>query len=359
MSIPRDGASIPEELLAPVPPAQELRVILPWLFASAGHVDRSSAEYVASELGLSRLQVVDLPRLMLASTCVGTEGPWQIANGVAWVGAKPLPSSAATAAAATLHRLARRCGGALAPPPDIGGTAVILSHRPEDVGVAAEALAIYFHLYCGIEAKVALTAAGAALQCPPPPPAAVEAAVEEFAACARGWLQRVVLEWHYAGGSVEVSGDVVGGWDRTASLMFNVQNRKWRLELWGLPPGIYAFKFIVDGHWCIDLAAPATADVGGNSNNVCLVPACSPGGVGSDAVARAVSASDCMAGTALEGDAEGDQAEEKRLVMAEAARLVTAEERERSARFGALILAYYSKSTMVRRSSVLNGGGRR
>lgn len=386
---------IPEDLLAPVPPAKDLRVVLPWgLFAAAGNLDKASVEYIASELALSRLQIIDLPRTMLYSACSGLEGPWKLADEVAWVGSRCIPSPAVSAAA-SLHRLAHRCGGATKILPQHGGTAAVLTYRPQDVQVAAEVLAIYFHLYCGVDARNAVSAAGAALHCPAPPQAALESAVEEMAACGKGWLERVVLEWSYTGGSVELAGEVVGGWDRTAPLSFNVARRKWRLQLWGLPPGAYAFKFIVDGQWCIDMAGPSQMDTFGNINNVCLVPACSRDGHVGGVAKRVVDAADGMAafpglvGGGLGGDnvtfsSNSTTSEEGGIDDASSAGAppqvqlyplpldstlssdtgakesdsddegtfeeMTAEERLRSARFGAAILAYYTKSMPVRRA---------
>lgn len=40
----------------------------------------------------------------------------------------------------------------------------------------------------------------------------------------------------------------------------------------GLRPGFYPCKFIVDGRWCIDMAAPVENDSRGNANNVIVVP---------------------------------------------------------------------------------------
>ncbi|KAH7622488.1 hypothetical protein NADE_005073 [Nannochloris sp. 'desiccata'] len=401
----RDGCIIQDELLAPIPPAKELRVVLPWLFASPGHLEKDAAEFLASQLALSRLQVIDLPHIMLSSACSTSKGPWKLASDIAWVGSKNFPSPAVTAAA-TLHRVAHRCGGAASPPLPTGGTAAVLTYRPEDVSIAAESLAVYLHLYCNIKAKDAAAAAGAALQCPAPALTVLESAVEELAACGKGWLQRVSLEWHYAGGSVEVAGDVIGGWDCTASLAFNVRHRKWRLQLWGLPPGLYDFKFIVDNHWCIDVAAPSRVDSYGNSNNVCMVETYSDA-VLSEAVQIATDAADGMAAyptlslgqaTDEEEEEEEEQQEEKRIVPEKKKkenengdddvaiyiseiqqkidlhesgssgssggrnsdnacgelswREVSVEERLRAARFGASILAYYSKCDAIRGAPV-------
>jgi len=390
----RDGCIIQHELLAPIPPARQLRVVLPWLFASPGHLDKDAAEFLASQLALSRLQVVDVPHIMLSSACFTSKGPRKLASDIAWVGSNIFPSPAVTIAA-TLHRVAHRCGGAASPPLPVGGTAAVLAYRPEDVSIAAEGLAVYLHLYCNLRARHAAAAAGAALHCPAPPLTVLESAVEELAACGKGWLQRVTLEWHYAGGSVEIAGDVIGGWDCTASLAYNVRHRKWRLQLWGLPPGLYDFKFIVDNHWCIDVAAASRVDSYGNSNNVCMVETYSHG-VLSEAVQLATDASDGMAaypalplGEATleeerqekrivpenDDDGEDDVASRIRKIQQKIdlhesessesgenssdeevaeirSREVNVEERLRAARFGASILAYYSKCDGIKKVPV-------
>jgi hypothetical protein len=398
----RDGCVIQDELLAPIPPAKELRVVLPWLFAAPGHCNKEAAEFLASQLALSRLQIVDLPHIMLSSACSESNGPWKLAPDIAWVGAKQFPSPAVTAAA-TLHRIAHRCGGSASPPLPTGGTAAVLTYRPEDVSIAAQGLAVYLHLFCNLRAKDAVAAAGTALQCPAPALSVLESAVEELSACGKGWLQRVSLEWHYAGGAVEIAGDVIGGWDCTAALAFNVRHRKWKLQLWGLSPGLYDFKFIVDSHWCIDVAAPSRVDTYGNSNNVVLVETLLEGVAVSEAVQIASDAADGMAAyptipnssSSANSSSLVEEAEEKEKKKNTVSELdqenandinsrisdiqqriedyessssssggsddeisekrwenVSVEERLRAARFGASILAYYSKCDAIRRAPV-------
>lgn len=342
-------------------PAKHLLLVLPWLFAGAGQLGGATAEFLASKLALSRLQVLDLSRL-LGST--GEAMPWVLGDDVAWVGATALPTPT-IAAAATLHRLAHRCGGPLSPLPPVGGTVVVLSHRREEVAQAAAVLALYFHLYCFMDAKDAAAAAGGALRCPPPPLSVLESGVEEMAACGQGWLQRVVLEWRYSGGRVEVTGEAVGGWERRVPLSFDVQRCKWRVQLWGLPPGPCSYKFIVDGRWCTDMNAPTDVDEYGNRNNTTSVPGCAQIG----AAARAVAAADGMAASfgpdilpleATLGGAVGSggvvdfddlvspsMASQDDGLWEEA---VSPEERLRLARFGAAILAYYSKSEALHRA---------
>jgi hypothetical protein len=188
------------------------------------------------------------------------------------------------------------------------------------------------------------------MQCAQPPTSALAAGVEEMAACARGWLQRAKIEWPYAGGRVEAAGEAVGGWDRSVPLEFNVRHKKWRLQLWGLPPGVYSYKFLVDGKWCTDVMAPSQMDAYGNTNNMCVVLGC--GQIG--AAERTAAAADGMAVVprlpfATDEDVSGRL--RYREVEDEGVMTVSPEERLRLARFGAAILAYYMKSTSVRRQT--------
>jgi len=240
----------------------------------------------------------------------------------------------------------------------IDGTAVVLTHRPEEVNDAARALALYFHLYCGMEARDAAVAAGGALRCEAPALSFLESGVEEMAACGQGWLQRIILEWRYGGGRVEASGDVVGGWDQLVPLSFDVSHKKWRVQLWGHPPGPCAYKFIVDGSWCTDMSSPSQTDQWGNTNNWIYVPQCAQVG----AAARAAGAADGMAAGLLPsrdgansiGELVGGEmmsaspssaSSQEDMAWSEE---VTPEERLRMARFGAGILGYYAKSHSMR-----------
>lgn len=63
----------------------------------------------------------------------------------------------------------------------------------------------------------------------------------------------------------------VGGWEKRAPMVFDVKRKRWRLQIWGLAPGIHRFKYLVDGRWVIDLAAHTEADSRGNINNVVMV----------------------------------------------------------------------------------------
>jgi hypothetical protein len=349
---PADGDE--EEVM---PNASEVLTVLPWLLAAPGRLDLGAVEFLGSQLALARLQQLEVGRRP-ASVRRG------LSDDVCWVGPTPLPSPA-VAAAAALHRMAHRRGGGAARLAPAEGAAVVLCYHPAQAEAASEVLALYLHMYCFMDAKEAGAAAGAALRCAPPPPAAVDTRVEELAACALGWLQRVILHWRYAGGRVEAAGDAVGGWNRQVPLGFNVQHRAWRVQLWGLPPGMYAYKFLVDGQWCVDMGAPSQVDAWGNRNNVVLVPGCA----GGDPVAEAADDGDGMAAvpyvassssssSSYDSDSDVDVAvmpfeQGQGAARARAVELpATPKERLRMARFGAALLALYTKSATTRRAAI-------
>ncbi|KAF6259784.1 hypothetical protein COO60DRAFT_973423 [Scenedesmus sp. NREL 46B-D3] len=85
-----------------------------------------------------------------------------------------------------------------------------------------------------------------------------------------------MLTWPYGGGSAEVSGDLVGGWTQRVAMQrclspdgcLGASKGHFYLELKGLHPGRYHYKFIIDNNWDVDPAAPKTLDSEGNWNNV-------------------------------------------------------------------------------------------
>lgn len=147
---------------------------------------------------------------------------------------------------------------------------VVLTFHPQYRQLAAETLAIYLHAYLGLSGREAVEAAGRAVGTSPLE-CTLRQSLEELATLADGWFRRVTLAWPYAGGHVEVVGDAVGGWEQRAPMVFNVRKKRWQLQIWGLPPGIHRFKFLVDGCWVIDLAGHTEADARGNINNIVMV----------------------------------------------------------------------------------------
>lgn len=105
--------------------AEEVRTVLPWLFAAEGRLDFSAMEHLASQLALSGLQLLDVGRF--AAAAAASNGHWHSSWGshVRWAGPAALPSPA-VAAAAALRRMEVRRGGALRGLPDMEGKAVSL-----------------------------------------------------------------------------------------------------------------------------------------------------------------------------------------------------------------------------------------
>ncbi|KAL4420230.1 hypothetical protein ABPG77_011054 [Micractinium sp. CCAP 211/92] len=269
--------------------AEEVRTVLPWLFAAEGRLDFSAMEHLASQLALSGLQLLDVGRF--ASAASSSNGHWHSSWGshVRWAGPTALPSPA-VAAAAALRRMEVRRGGALRGLPEMEGKAVVLTFNPQHRQLAAETLAIYLHAYLGLSGREAVEAAGQAMGTSPLE-CTLRRSLEELATLADGWFRRVTLAWPYAGGHVEVVGDAVGGWEQRAPMVFNVRKKRWQLQIWGLPPGIHRFKYLVDGCWVIDLAGHTEADARGNINNITMVSPqgkpllrgrCADGGSGDD-----------------------------------------------------------------------------
>lgn len=94
-------------------------------------------------------------------------------------------------------------------------------------------------------------------------------------------LSRVVLTWRYGATSVSVAGDIVGDWqnhvplllcDNPAGCKGGTSAGHFFLPLTGLKPGVYFYKFIVDGTWTVDPSGPKVIDTAGNYNNILSVP---------------------------------------------------------------------------------------
>lgn len=249
--------------------ADEVRTVLPWLFAAEGRLDFTAMEHMASSWALSGLQLLDVTRF--AAAAGAANGHWHSSWGshVRWAGPQALPSPA-VAAAAALRRMELRRGGALGSLPEMDGKAVVVTFHPQHRQLAAETLALYLHTYLGLSGQEAVEAAGRATGSAPLE-STLRQSMQELATIADGWYRRVTLAWPYAGGHVEVVGDAVCGWDQRAPMVFNVKKKRWQLQIWGLQPGIHRFKYLVDGCWVIDLAGHTEADSRGNINNVVLV----------------------------------------------------------------------------------------
>jgi 5'-AMP-activated protein kinase regulatory beta subunit len=94
---------------------------------------------------------------------------------------------------------------------------------------------------------------------------------------AAGWpaqpkLVPVVLAWSHGGAHVEVE----GSWDNwTARQPLRHTGKDWTI-IKLLPPGVYQYKFIVDGEWRYDFNQPAMHDEMANVNNVVEVQEYAP-----------------------------------------------------------------------------------
>ena len=244
------------------------------------------------------VHVIDLDRFAEGSAGV-------LSPEVKWVGSSNCPGPIA-AAAAVLTRLAVRIdqrreekgGGAAAL-----REAVVLCPAAEHPGFVAEVLALLLRHHWGVapgRAEVgavadALRALGSdAIQGAEPGTSQADAAAGDLRAFLAGCARRVTIVWPYEGASVEVVGDLVGGWHCRAPLHYNPWRRQWRLQLLGAAPGRHRYKFIVDGRWCADLRAPLEHDVWHNANNLLDVPP-APKGQALSAERQAALAADCQA----------------------------------------------------------------
>jgi len=333
-----------------------LKPVLPWLYMLRSNGKRLSASefsWFASKMNLARIHIVDVSEKQEN----GID-----AEHVKWMGATSLPSPAVSLAA-TLHRLYHR----FSTPDEQGNTVktgclVVVSYDEETQSqVVQDAICLFLHLYCSVPDKEARHLSHIAIEkkASYPSPFIIESGIEEVAACGQGWLQRVPVEWPYAGSSakVEVAGELVGGWHYTMPLVYNSKHKKWILELWGLPPGPYPYKFVVYDNngqypqWLVDPRAPCTIDEWNNVNNIVNVVRCA--GMGMQEWIASQDGDGMGASMAKRNEVDAffvDDAEMFSLVGRDDGKRasfnlepVSKEQRLRLAQFGALILAYYTK----------------
>ncbi|GFR42195.1 hypothetical protein Agub_g3085 [Astrephomene gubernaculifera] len=109
----------------------------------------------------------------------------------------------------------------------------------------------------------------------------LEAGTSALLAGARERCSRVVLTWKYGGLSAQVAGDVVGSWAARVPMVRcrsplgcrgDTHPGHFFLEVQGLRPGTYTYKYIVDGSWAVDGLSAQVVDAAGNANNVLVVP---------------------------------------------------------------------------------------
>ncbi|KAK9839531.1 hypothetical protein WJX81_007502 [Elliptochloris bilobata] len=239
-------------------------VALPWLALAAGQLGAREREALASARGLTKLLDMDAP-------AAGVRGPLRVP-------ASPTPVPPLARAAAALQRLALRLGVPGGQRASSNGChSMVLAHvGPGGEAQLAALLAAWLLWFGGLRLADSLQA-GEAVVGARPEPGAVEAATAALAARARERATRVRLIWRYPGQSVEAAGPLLGGWGCRVPLQFCTCDRCWAAEVQGLRPGMYQYKYIVDGVWVTDLAQPAECDALGNVNNVVVVPVPPPG----------------------------------------------------------------------------------
>jgi len=311
-----------------------IKPVLNWLYVSPAEIPPQELANLASTYAYDQIHVIDVGSMSISED--------SITDGVCWMGASRLPSGP-VCVSAFLNRLKHRFKQRY----NDGKSIVILTYSPSTSYLTLHALALFFYMHCWLDEGTSRVLAAGAVGKQIPPVSIIDSGVEELAACGKGWLQRVIVEWPYhARSSVDIAGEICGGWHITRRLRYDVSNRKWRIQIWGLPPGAYTFKFVVDGHWCVDLKKPLSVDEWGNDNNTATVIAC--GGLNSNEQSeriRMVENSDGMAASFM-GECDAQDSDTRMLVVVEQSTQPmgnSAEDRLRLARFGASLLSYYKK----------------
>ena len=212
--------------------SSSIKPVLDWLYVSQGQLTPMQLADLSSNMALSRIHVID----------VGSMNTFKeaIADGVLWMGANRLPS-APVRVAAYLNRLKHRFRQRFNDRKSI----VIMTYSSSASYLTLHALALFFHMYCYMDHTDSRTLAAAAVEKQIPPVSILESGIEELAACGKGWLERVQIEWPYgAHSAVDICGEICGGWHVTRHLYYHAARKTWRIQLWGLPPGSYSFKYV-------------------------------------------------------------------------------------------------------------------
>lgn len=343
-------ASVPQAAAIPaLPRSSALIQVLPWLYAAdQGRPDLKGLEYISSHLALEKVYLLNVSKLIVAaseSRLCALQQQQQQPKDYAWIGDSQFPNPVLSSAAG-IHRMFHKVGRATLTPgkplPDTDGRAVIIAFNPEDKAVAHAAIALWLWLYGGLEKKeaVAAIATSTGSGSVSTLDVSMESAVDAAVLAMDGYLHRVRIAWPHAGRSVDAAGDAVGGWDCRLPLSFSVAKKEWRLKLWGLPPGQHAFKFLVDGVWCVDTAQPTEIDAWGNQNNIVLVPSePSFATIAPEAEEMAaVNVSDGMAGVILPNVTANEIRDSPAAAMGEDGRV-------NRARLGLSVLALHSKAS--------------
>ncbi|GLC45010.1 hypothetical protein PLESTM_001675300 [Pleodorina starrii] len=182
-------------------------------------------------------------------------------------------------AAASLQRLAFRRGGRLHRARR-DACAVLLHCEAGMEGDVAVLLAGWLHWFGRLPLQEAILAAETALGTAVDQ-GLLEAGTTALLQGARERCSRVVLTWKYGGLSAYVAGDVVASWSARVPMVRcrsplgckgDTHPGHFFLEVQGLRPGVYYYKYIVDGTWAVDSLSSKVLDSAGNWNNVLVVP---------------------------------------------------------------------------------------
>lgn len=278
--------------------AKEKKVVqlLPWLMVSNSRLGTKDITRLASARGLAGLLELGLQSFMGMLTVRGCGD------------ASLSPHQAIALTAAALQRLVvrRRLRAARLGPWD---ALHILLHCEEGIGgEVATLLAGWLTWYGMLERQEAVWAAeqvmGTAVAQP-----LLDAATRWLAESARERRDRVLLTWPHGGLSVDIAGELVGGWMQRVPLQRTPPRAHgsragvrgagrlpsqgpgagagparqgqeglglFSIELKGLSPGVYHYKYIVDGCWAVDPFAPKALDNSGNLNNILAVQEITP-----------------------------------------------------------------------------------
>lgn len=312
-----------------------MKAVLDWLYVSPTDITPQQLADLASTYAYDKIHVIDVGSMNVSDDA--------IAEGVCWMGASRLPSGP-VCVSAFLNRLKHRFTQRY----NDGKSVVILTYSSSTSYLTLHALALFFFMHCWLDESDARSLAAEAVGKQIPPVSIIDSGIEELAACGKGWLQRVIIEWPYhARSSVDIAGEICGGWHITRRLRYDQSNRRWKIQIWGLPPGAYTFKFVVDNHWCVDLKKPLSVDDWGNDNNTATVIAC--GGLDSTERLKEKSIAENSDGMAASytGKYETTKDSDKRMLVvvepSSPAFANSTEDRLRLARFGASLLSYYKK----------------
>ncbi len=215
--------------------SSSIKPVLDWLYVSQGHLTPMQLADLSSSMALSRIHVIDVGSMNTFNEA--------IADGVLWMGANRLPS-APVRVAAYLNRLKHRFRQRF----NDGKSIVIMTYSSSASYLTLHALALFLYMYCYMDHTDSRTLAAAAVEKQIPPVSILESGIEELAACGKGWLERVQIEWPYgANSAVDICGEICGGWHVTRHLYYHAARKTWRIQLWGLPPGSYSFKYVHSG----------------------------------------------------------------------------------------------------------------